>query len=436
MIDGIEILNLPANPANLHKLDWNISVNTNTGETAHKQTAFINGLFLAAYKSGRVILKGSLAKYNHGNNCKDLTLLELRKTVNELADTLGINPAETDLNGLEIGVNIELPYNPNEFLNSLIVWHRIEPLRWTGKNENYVQFGRSQTTLKIYSKSLQHDLSGNLLRYEFRIDRMAFAHKLGVKTLADLTAPDKWQSLANELLNTFNGLIYYDNSIDQTKLTAPERKLLEKGNNPYFWSKSTLNRSAINRNHKKFMALVNTHGKKRLNNIKNLIENKLITLKTCTVITDISEKKNEKTCNELTTPKKRNSQRNYTLNSGLKTNMYQNSKQVKKEPKKCKVTGLDISMQKDESVFLCTSGIKYYKTYEPEIYTDLKKRLSPKWENETEVVQIDEIHHSIRNEYFNLIHNTRRSINRVLSYPSLFENPEMFIRPDKRQYIV
>jgi hypothetical protein len=88
--------------------------------------------------------------------------------------------------------------------------------------------------------------------------------------------------------------------------------------------------------------------------------------------------------------------------------------------RKCLVTGFDISMQKGDSKFLCTTGIKYYKKNDPKIWLQLRKRLSPRWHGCSEDSQIREIHHSIRNEYFNIINNTRRSIKKLIEEPALF----------------
>jgi hypothetical protein len=96
--------------------------------------------------------------------------------------------------------------------------------------------------------------------------------------------------------------------------------------------------------------------------------------------------------------------------------------------RKCKVTKLDISMQKEKSEFLCTSGINYYKKNHPLIWLKLWRRLSPNWHGCSEDVQIREIHHSIRNEYFNKIHNTRRSIESVIAEPALFNQLELISR--------
>jgi hypothetical protein len=99
----------------------------------------------------------------------------------------------------------------------------------------------------------------------------------------------------------------------------------------------------------------------------------------------------------------------------------------------CPVTGLDISMQKPESKFLCIAGIRYYFENEKEIYYQLEKRLSAKWRSELLETQFREIAHSVRNEYFNKTNNKRNNPKNAIfkvNENSLFDNFP-FIRPDK-----
>jgi hypothetical protein len=100
--------------------------------------------------------------------------------------------------------------------------------------------------------------------------------------------------------------------------------------------------------------------------------------------------------------------------------------------RKCIVTKLDISMQKDESKFLCISGVKFYQNNKPEIYKELENRLSATWKNESIKIRNTEIHHSIRNEYFNKFHNNKRDVQKLLNKPSLFDN-RFLILPERLQ---
>lgn len=77
--------------------------------------------------------------------------------------------------------------------------------------------------------------------------------------------------------------------------------------------------------------------------------------------------------------------------------------------RRCIVTGLDISMQKRNSSYLCFSGLKYYLTHAPKIYRELEKRyLTTKAKDKDLDTQIYYIAHNIRNTKTNIIHNRRR----------------------------
>ena len=72
----------------------------------------------------------------------------------------------------------------------------------------------------------------------------------------------------------------------------------------------------------------------------------------------------------------------------------------------CNVTGLDISMQKKGSKFLCFSGLRYYQNNKPEIYTEIQKRfLTDKMKVRPTDEQLYYIAHNIRNTKTNPKHN-------------------------------
>ena len=99
------------------------------------------------------------------------------------------------------------------------------------------------------------------------------------------------------------------------------------------------------------------------------------------------------------------------------------------------MTGFDISMQRSGSKFLCTAGIRELIRTDPAGFESLRaERLSPRWYNEMEEVQIREIAHSIRNEYFNPRHNTRRAYERIITHPALFDI-RPYIRMEARVYL-
>jgi len=91
-------------------------------------------------------------------------------------------------------------------------------------------------------------------------------------------------------------------------------------------------------------------------------------------------------------------------------------------------------MQKEDSKYLCTSGVEFHQIHFPEIYRELEKRLSNKWKNSSIEKRNYEIAHSVRNEHLNKFNNTERSYNKINSYPSLFNNYDL-IDKQKLKYI-
>ncbi|MCW3786838.1 hypothetical protein [Plebeiibacterium sediminum] len=406
MVDGIQINDLKCVIPDT--IDLQVRVNTSTGETAQKQTAIHRGSHIALYPNGRVRFSGSLTTYINGDNTINLTFNQVCTAIDELCKEFTINPETTILNGLEIGLNVPTTFNPDEFLKNLLSWNRIEPLKWIGKKEFYVQFKQSRLTFKIYSKSKQYGLSGNLLRLEIRIDKMEFAHKFGVRTLSDLKDKKKIESLLNVLIESFNDLIYYDDSIDLKELKKADITLLEKGNNPRYWSLSDLNRSTLNRNKKRFQNLVNEYGKNGFQNIaKSLVSEKYSVLKICNVRTDFS---------------------NHAENQNLQRSDSLNSVSIPK----CEVTNYPKVISNKRGRFLSSLDVEFYYKYDTNIYNDLVERFNTRtyknidYTKESLEKRFEEITHRIRavdfNKRNNDRNNTRRAIDKLNSTPSLFNN--------------
>jgi len=79
---------------------------------------------------------------------------------------------------------------------------------------------------------------------------------------------------------------------------------------------------------------------------------------------------------------------------------------------KCKLTGVNTSIQKENSFLLSITGIKYYLKNDKEVYSEIRnKYLSKKRENETIENQIKEIAHNIRN------YQNNRKLKSVRLYP-------------------
>lgn len=106
-------------------------------------------------------------------------------------------------------------------------------------------------------------------------------------------------------------------------------------------------------------------------------------------------------------------------------NMHQNPKKLKRRI--CPVTGLDISMQQDNSKFLSATGVEWYYNNKPETYkTTLAPRLRDHWNKQDIKIQFREIAHLIRDEDSNKRHSTRRRIQKILAEKNvLFDNAKL-----------
>ena len=64
----------------------------------------------------------------------------------------------------------------------------------------------------------------------------------------------------------------------------------------------------------------------------------------------------------------------------------------------CKVTGFNISMQKDNNILLSHTGLKYYYKTDRKIFEQLKRKyFSKQWSKSNFETKIKEIAHNIRN---------------------------------------
>ena len=75
----------------------------------------------------------------------------------------------------------------------------------------------------------------------------------------------------------------------------------------------------------------------------------------------------------------------------------------------CKVTGFNISMQKENSILLSHTGLKYYYNTDKRIFEQIKRRYLTKiWFKSNFETQIKEIAHNIRNENSNKTKKQKR----------------------------
>lgn len=427
MIDGFKILNLQIDSKillNNNYLDFPLSISgKNDGEILnHKRTAVNKNLVFTITPDQIVKLSGSFHKYkNNGvHNYDDFFFSDLKKVISELVQKFGINPNIVKLNNLEYGVNLRVTFDPNLFIKGLISYKGSRFNITERQSQCSAEVMKERYYLKIYNKGLQYGIGKNILRYEIKVIKSEHLKQFNIACLADLLNKENLKLLGQCLVASFDSILYWDDTINMDTLTQKERDKLLNGQSPFYWENLLQNhRRAYFNKVKKFRTLVQLHGKNNFAQIRDLISTKWDEL-----LNDSGQNIHELTVLKNSLPVSKCAR----INISNKVLISASSK--KANDQKCLVTGLDISMQKEKSKFLCISGIRYYFENDEQVYSELKKRLAIRWKDEPLEIKFREIAHSIRNEFFNPKNNIKKSIKRINIYPTLFPTNE-FIKKEK-----
>ena len=337
------------------------------------KNAFYNGLEFKIYETGLITLSGSLHKYwNSGaQNYNDFNSEAFLWVLNDLKEKFKIRPEQCILKCLEIGINIIPPIPTNQFLNYCFL-HKTKPFKDLDCNDEgeYRQVKHSQYIIKIYNKAQHYiskgfDIKGEIMRFEIKYTKMQKLKERGIYNLQDL-ANYGLHNFKNELLNEFNNILFYDNTIQSKSRSISNYK------NPIYWNE------LIN---KKPKDLFNYHR----NHLRKL---------TSTTSQKIQFQTSEIMCKKIDFLNTNTTQidRLIILSKQIVLS-YQN--EVKN--RLCKVTGLNISMQKDNSIMLSHTGLNYYYKTDKNIFEQIKRKyLSKRWRTADSDTQVIKIAKSIR----------------------------------------
>lgn len=386
MIDFIKIIIKDLNPAILEAnplLDFYSNVNESTGEiertnrkgekiTPYKN-AFYFGLEFKIYDTGLITLSGSLHKYwNKGaQNYNDFNFEAFLCVLNDIKHKFSITPEQCILKCLEIGINIVPPITTNQFLNYCFL-HKTKPfeVQFNSDEGKYRQVQHAQYIIKIYNKALHYkknfDIKTEIMRFEIKYTKMQKLNERGIYNLQEL-ANYGLHNFKDELLNEFNNILFYDNTIQSKSRSISNYK------NPLYWIE-LLNRPTKTSYYKH---------KGILKNITSESSNK-IQLQTAEIMS-----------NKIDFLNGRGASFDPLIILSIPAplpNIIQ-SKNIL-----CEVTGLNISMQKNESILLSHTGLKYYYNTDRKVFEQIKRQyLSKQWIKSDIDKQIKEIAHNIRN---------------------------------------
>ena len=296
MIDGIKIGIINYNKSHFldnAKLDFKLAVNTVTGETNSIYFCKFRGLIITLKSDYFTEVKGSLHKfYRNGDNSGDFSFIDICAAIGELCEILQISPLRANLNNLEIGVNIVLPFAPSDLLERIISY-RNQKLNTYDKGIGFYCNHFSQYEAKFYSKLLQGVTKENVFRFELRAKKMQkIGGRLNLYNLTEITTITR---LSGYLMELINDLLIADLSIVETSLTNWERLIYKDGLNPNFWDKQvkTGNRKTTYKKKARFNKVILKYGSENHRQIVNdLLQTKISKLlKSGDNFTDIEKAK-------------------------------------------------------------------------------------------------------------------------------------------------
>jgi hypothetical protein len=95
-----------------------------------------------------------------------------------------------------------------------------------------------QFIIKTYDKSKQYNQTSQLLRVEDKYLKMAELNSIGINYLSDLLNHEIYMKLGQILIDTWNEILYIDQTVNIEKLTLKQREDYKNWINPN-WKKRT-----------------------------------------------------------------------------------------------------------------------------------------------------------------------------------------------------
>jgi hypothetical protein len=315
-------------------------------------------------------LKGITAPSNgdKGFNGNDLTLTDIYGIREHLKDLFSCDSDQLIFKNIEIGVNLVIPFAVILFTKGLL-YHsgkQFEPQ----KNGFYWQCVHSNYILKAYDKGNQYGMSGNVLRLEIKVTRMAELAAVGLKTFADVNT-STLENGYKHLLSHYDQIVHYDRTIDKKRLTRLETIAIKDYSNSIYWM--DMDSRKRDRHKKKLAVLVKDYSENLKAQIRSLIVQK------CVIINRLSVKAK---C---------------VINTRSSISLII----THSAPRICPITGVDISMQKGDSNLLSNNGLQHLEKNDFKEFERIKDIFLTGNYNKFETDIYSMISKQIRNRYYN-----------------------------------
>lgn len=349
-----------------------VLLNHETGElTANKgiraeYIANYKNLLFELFKGGKIILSGSLHRYyNDGlHNYNNFNFAGLNEVILDLQQRFGIDPKKSTIHHIEFGLNLfDLPYSASQIVQNLMIHsgkgNPLEVFKYHSQKtpSEYKSIVRDWYTLKTYDKGKHYQRKEEIFRIECKATKMNQLNKLGISTLEDLTKIESMDILLNVLKSIWAGVLLNDWTIQEENLTPIIRNQLKDWRNIIYWI--NLKKECQIKNRNKFNYELNDYHKivqEHSENVHKVIFDSLV----------------QNWCKNTTIER-------VALNLEKMQEHHLVMDDLAPIPSKvCKITGIDISNQKEGSYYLRESTIEKIYIEAKEKYQFLKDEFGPK----------------------------------------------------------
>jgi hypothetical protein len=321
------------------------------------------------------------------HNANDFTVKDCINIILEFKNTFAIDWEQLKIINVEFGINILSPVDIKDLITFLTYHNQnefIRDIQYPYSKKSYLINKRSERPndykfLKAYAKGIQFPeyCDINKFRFEIGSHQSKYINKLGIFNINDLLKTNIYEIFSENIILEFSKILLLDDKTDLSNLTEKEQSQFRQYLNPNFWYriKQDNQRNRFNKEKTKYNKLLDKTGNHIKKQLEKIIFEKLEYLKSGAVSTP-----------------------HINIKSGAVSSIIYNGISTQNKTATCNVTGINISMQKSNSILLSHTGLKYYFKNDKPTFEKIKKRfLSNHWRDSNFETQIKEIAHNIRN---------------------------------------
>lgn len=331
------------------------------------------------------------------HNANDFKIKDCIDIMTWFKNTFKIDLTKLKVVNIEFGINIISPINIKDLITFLAYHEKNQfrtdvglPFSKKSCSTNRNGTANKYKFCKAYAKGLQFPIYCDIDTFRFEIsskENKYCSKELNVITANDLLNIEVYYKMSEVLIKEFRKVLILDCATNFDVLNPREQKKLTEYLNPLTWYKiENQSRNSFSKNKIKYYNLINKVDNNLKSQLEKIIFDKLETLKEGAISTTSQKVKEGAVStiyiNGICTPKQ------------IETDEVKNTI--------CRITGINIEMQKKESVLLSHTGLRYYYQTDKKIFEQIKRRyLSKRWFNSDFETQIKEIAHNIRNSVNN-----------------------------------